>query len=105
MFRPLAAAIALAALPLGAQVPAVPGWPSGRAKVRFEIVVPPPYNRRYSLFYDYGHRWVDMRRYRRLSQLPKALPSHRVFPIVPLPVDECNQRTPQPKGCVQVSGF
>lgn len=62
------------------------------------------YNRRYSLFYEYGHRWVDMRRYGRLSQLPKALASHRVFQIVPLPVDECNQRNPQPKGCVQVSG-
>ncbi|MEW5915838.1 MAG: RagB/SusD family nutrient uptake outer membrane protein [Gemmatimonadota bacterium] len=62
------------------------------------------YNRRYSLFYEYGHRWVDMRRYGRLSQLPKALASHRVFPIVPLPLDECNQRDPRPKGCVQVSG-
>ena len=62
------------------------------------------YNRRYSLFYEYGHRWVDMRRYGRLTQLPKALPSHRVFSLVPLPLDECNQRNPQPKGCVQVSG-
>ncbi len=62
------------------------------------------YNRRYSLFDEYGHRWVDMRRYGRLSLLPKALASHRVFPIVPLPLDECNQRNPQPKGCVQVSG-
>lgn len=63
------------------------------------------YNRRYSLFYEYGHRWVDMRRYGRLTQLPKALPSHRIFSLVPLPLDECNQRNPQPKGCVQVSGF
>lgn len=62
------------------------------------------YNRRYSLFYEYGHRWMDMRRYGRLNQLPKALPSHRVFSLVPLPLDECNQRNPQPKGCVQVSG-
>jgi hypothetical protein len=62
------------------------------------------YDRRYSLFYEYGHRWVDLRRYGRLSQLQKALPSHRVFPIVPIPVDECNQRTPAPRGCVQVSG-
>lgn len=63
------------------------------------------YDRRYSLFYEYGHRWVDLRRYGRLATLPKALPSHRVFPIVPIPVDECNQRTPTPRGCVQVSGF
>ena len=62
------------------------------------------YNRRYSLFYEYGHRWVDLRRYGRLSTLEKALPSHRVFPIVPIPVDECNQRNNEPRGCVQVSG-
>lgn len=63
------------------------------------------YNRRYSLLFEYGHRWHDMRRYGRLAQLPKALPSHLIYPIVPLPSDECNQRTPLPKGCVQVNGF
>jgi hypothetical protein len=63
------------------------------------------YNRRYSLFFEYGHRWHDMRRYGRLNQLPKALPSHLVFSIVPLPSDECNQRSPEPKGCVQVNGI
>lgn len=63
------------------------------------------YNRRYSLLFEYGHRWHDMRRYGRLAQLPKALPSHLIYPIQPLPSDECNQRSPQPKGCVQVSGF
>jgi hypothetical protein len=62
------------------------------------------YNRRYSLFYEYGHRWVDMRRNGRLAQLPKALTNHRIFSLVPLPLDECNQRSPQPNGCVQVSG-
>ncbi|MGQ0646306.1 MAG: RagB/SusD family nutrient uptake outer membrane protein [Gemmatimonadaceae bacterium] len=63
------------------------------------------YNRRYSLLFEYGHRWHDMRRYGRLNQLPKALPSHLIYPIVPLPSDECSQRTPQPKGCVQVNGI
>lgn len=63
------------------------------------------YNRRYSLLFEYGHRWHDMRRYGRLAQLPKALPSHLIYPIVPLPSDECNQRNPQPRGCVQVNGF
>jgi hypothetical protein len=62
------------------------------------------YNRRYSLFYEYGHRWVDSRRYGRLAGLPKTLPSHRVFSLVPIPVDECNQRSPQPAGCVNVLG-
>lgn len=63
------------------------------------------YNRRYSLFGEYGHRWVDMRKYGRLAQLPKFAPNHRIYPIVPLPSDECNQRSPEPKGCVQVSGI
>jgi hypothetical protein len=62
------------------------------------------YNRRYSLFFEYGNRWVDSRRYDRLDELPRALPSHRVFPLVPIPVDECNQRSPEPDGCTQVSG-
>ncbi len=63
------------------------------------------YNRRYSLFYEYGHRWVDSRRYGRLASLPKALPSHKIFPMEPIPIDECSQRNPQPKGCVNVPGF
>jgi hypothetical protein len=63
------------------------------------------YNRRYSLFGEYGHRWVDMRRYGRLAQLPKFASTHRIYRIVPLPADECNQRTPAPKGCVQESGI
>lgn len=63
------------------------------------------YNRRYSLFDEYGHRWVDSRRYGRLETLPKALPSHRIFPRVPIPIDECNQRPVAPVGCVNVLGF
>jgi hypothetical protein len=64
------------------------------------------YNRRYSLFDEYGHRWVDMRRHGRLATLEKALPTHKIFPVVPIPVDECNQRLTQPpKGCVNVAGF
>lgn len=62
------------------------------------------YDRRYSLFFEYGHRWVDSRRYNRLGDLVRQLPSHRVFPLIPIPVDECNQRSPQPKGCVSVLG-
>jgi hypothetical protein len=64
------------------------------------------YNRRYSLFDEYGHRWVDLRRYGRLATLEKALPTHKIFPVVPIPVDECNQRlSATPKGCVNVAGF
>lgn len=63
------------------------------------------YDRRYSLFFEYGHRWVDARRYNRLGELRKQLPTHRVFPLVPIPVAECNQRLEAtPKGCVNVPG-
>jgi len=80
------------------------GLPPLAADFAGDLVTELLYDRRYSLFFEYGHRWVDMRRYNRLNQLVKQLPSHRVFPIVPIPVDECNQRTPAPRGCVNVLG-
>jgi hypothetical protein len=39
--------------------------------------------RRYSLFMEGSHRWFDMRRYGRLSQLPLDLPTHKVFENFP----------------------
>lgn len=43
--------------------------------------------RRYSL-YGEGHRWVDMRRYGRLGQLPKDRPDDDVWESFPRPVNE-----------------
>ncbi len=43
--------------------------------------------RRYSLFGE-GHRWVDMRRWGRLSELPNDRPGDEVFPRFPRPVRE-----------------
>jgi|SRR5687768_4644540 len=63
------------------------------------------YNRRYSLFFEYGHRWWDARRFNRLATLDKALPTHKIFPYVPYPTDECVARNPQPaNACTQVAG-
>ena len=63
------------------------------------------YNRRYSLFFEYGHRWWDARRFNRLATLDKALPTHRIFPYIPYPADECLARNPQPaNACTQVAG-
>jgi hypothetical protein len=45
------------------------------------------YERRYSLFYE-GHRWVDMRRYNRLDQLPIDRPDDDVWQEFPLPLTE-----------------
>ena len=63
------------------------------------------YNRRYSLFFEYGHRWWDARRFNRLTTLDKALPTHKIFPYIPYPADECLARNPQPaNACTQVAG-
>lgn len=43
--------------------------------------------RRYSLFCE-GHRWVDMRRYNRLAELPLDRPGDDVWPAFPIPFAE-----------------
>jgi len=40
--------------------------------------------RRYSLFFE-GHRWVDLRRYARLNELPIDRPGDDVWPAFPMP--------------------
>lgn len=57
------------------------------------------YNKRYSLLFEGGHRWIDARRYGRLDSLPLALPSHNVLPRFPFPEAECLARSPAPPGC------
>ncbi|MBG9375872.1 RagB/SusD family nutrient uptake outer membrane protein [Panacibacter sp. DH6] len=43
--------------------------------------------RRYSLFYE-GHRWIDMRRYNKLDELPTDRPADDIWTKFPLPVSE-----------------
>jgi starch-binding outer membrane protein, SusD/RagB family len=43
--------------------------------------------RRYSLYCE-GHRWIDMRRYDRLDQLPLDRPDDDVWKLFPLPLTE-----------------
>lgn len=45
------------------------------------------HQRRYSLFFE-GHRWVDMRRYGRLDQLPVDRPGDKVWDQLPIPFAE-----------------
>ena len=45
------------------------------------------YQRRYSLFYE-GHRWIDLRRYNRLADLPTDRTGDDVWVEFPLPVTE-----------------
>jgi hypothetical protein len=50
------------------------------------------YERRYSLLFEGGHRWIDMRRYLSLDQLPKDKPEHFVHSRFPIPVAETDAR-------------
>lgn len=45
------------------------------------------HQRRYSLFAE-GHRWIDMRRYNRLDELPLARPADDVWDKFPIPLTE-----------------
>jgi hypothetical protein len=49
------------------------------------------YNRRLSLVFE-GHRWIDMRRFGRLSQLTIDVPTHVVTKQLPVPQNECLAR-------------
>jgi starch-binding outer membrane protein, SusD/RagB family len=62
------------------------------------------YNRRYSLLFE-GHRWIDMRRYDRLEDLPVDHPTFKRFAAFPIPATECVGRSPTPPGCTGVEGF
>ena len=56
--------------------------------------------RRYSLMFEGGHRWIDARRFGRLDTLPKALPTHAVHTRFPFTEAECLARDPAPtEGC------
>jgi hypothetical protein len=50
------------------------------------------YERRFSLLFEGGHRWIDARRFNRLDRLPRDLPSHVVHARFPIPEAECLAR-------------
>ena len=56
--------------------------------------------RRYSLLFEGGHRWIDARRFGRLATLPNARPEHTIMSRFPFPEAECLARVPAPtQGC------
>ncbi|HYH15733.1 MAG TPA: RagB/SusD family nutrient uptake outer membrane protein, partial [Flavisolibacter sp.] len=57
--------------------------PTGQAGLITEILK----QRRYSLFGE-GHRWIDLRRYNLLSQLPIDRPGDDVWVEFPIPANE-----------------
>lgn len=50
------------------------------------------YNKRYSLYMEGGHRWLDLRRYDMLDQLPLDISEAVVHVRFPIPLDECLSR-------------
>ncbi len=48
--------------------------------------------RRYSLLFEGGHRWIDLRRYGKLGELPLDQPSHTVPEAYPIPIQETDAR-------------
>ncbi|HEX2093788.1 MAG TPA: RagB/SusD family nutrient uptake outer membrane protein [Longimicrobiaceae bacterium] len=48
--------------------------------------------RRYSLMFEGGHRWIDHRRFGRLNQLPKDQPNHVIVSAFQIPDTECQPR-------------
>ena len=50
------------------------------------------YNKRYSLLYEGGHRWIDLRHYNRLTDLPIDRPANTppdvIFSTLPIPTSE-----------------
>jgi starch-binding outer membrane protein, SusD/RagB family len=48
--------------------------------------------RRYSLLFEGGHRWIDMRRFGRSESLPRDVASHLIHVRFPIPEAECLAR-------------
>ncbi len=46
------------------------------------------YEKRYSLLYEGGHRWIDLRRYGRLSEIPLDRAGDLVYTTYPIPTNE-----------------
>ncbi len=73
---------------------------SGRLPVRAGLAAAPTdtivtellRQRVYSLLFEGGHRWIDARRYGRLSSLPNPVAGDNVFSVMPIPSDECGAR-------------
>lgn len=50
------------------------------------------YNRRYSLLWEQGTRWIDYRRFNRLGDIELAVTGGNVPPVMPIPKSECDAR-------------
>ncbi len=67
------------------------------------------YNRLYSLLFEGGHRWIDLRRFNLLTTIPQENTTGGLakrFNRMPFPTNECLVRNPPPAaGCSPEVGF
>jgi hypothetical protein len=70
---------------------AIPGTPAEDAFISALL-----YERRYSLLFEGGHRWIDVRRFGRIEDLPLDTPAHVRNQRYPIPLSECNARPGEP---------
>jgi len=63
------------------------------------------YEKRYSLMWEGGHSWIDLRHYNRLLTLSRVATNGHFYTRMPFPTNECTPRSPQPPGCSSVNGF
>lgn len=59
----------------------------GGAQTKAALIDELLYERRYSLYFE-GHRWIDLRRYNKLDELPIDRPGDDIWTEFPLPVTE-----------------
>ncbi|PYO84969.1 MAG: hypothetical protein DMD65_01950 [Gemmatimonadetes bacterium] len=50
------------------------------------------YERRFSLLWEQGTRWIDARRFGRLGDIPLDVPSGNIPSVMPVPKGECDAR-------------
>jgi hypothetical protein len=61
------------------------------------------YNRRYSLLFEGGHRWIDARRFDRIMDLPLDMADHVRNVRYPIPQPECDARGDAEPACMMSS--
>ncbi len=57
------------------------------------------YEKRYSLWGEFGTVWLDMRHYGKILQIPRYDPTFKLFDVFPIPQSECEIRGYTTKGC------
>jgi hypothetical protein len=63
------------------------------------------YEKRYSLLWEGGFRWLDAKHYGMLATLPRDKPEHKIFQQLPYSSAECFQRQNAAPGCTTVTGL